>query len=346
MHAPIVTLECIGDLSAVSVLPSPYEEQNDPVLHSMLEAYKESSDNGDDGEQGCGTIRRTAPPARSNVTSPIRFDGSRDLFSPSSSPNLHPRTPCRSRPQHKHHARHQSFIRPRIATETFRTPMQISPPKSLPSSPVRWSSPVQEARLRRKSREVFEVFFEDALRISRSPSMYSQSSVEEAGDVFTTPPTSQKPGKPGRIADSRSTSLDAACSSEHTTFPPSNDPTSTAGRRDMSTPPRKVSFATRSSPKSVNDEEQSTNANCPVQQPSQRNSSFNPGLHEQERRCEQRFGASTRRPGQGVSIADRGMSGIVCLKLKGDNIRLWGEIDLLKEEVRELNDMVLRLGRR
>ncbi|KAF2681212.1 hypothetical protein K458DRAFT_275523, partial [Lentithecium fluviatile CBS 122367] len=133
MYASIVALEWVRDMSAPSILPnrrgslspcSAFEDQHEPVLDSVLEAYEESSD------EELGTVKRTMPPApRTGIRSPIRLDGARDLFSPEPRTKSILRRPSdisngspvridRSR----HHTRRQSFIRPRIVTETFKTP--------------------------------------------------------------------------------------------------------------------------------------------------------------------------------------------------------------------------------
>ena len=408
MKAPIVALECVGDLSAPSVLPnrrgsmspcSMHEELHEPALDTVLEAYEDLSD--EDGE--VGTVKRTAPPARSRIRSPIRFDGSKDLFSPSLEHGTHSflrrpsdisqgSPPPKQAERPNHHARRQSFKRPRIVTETFKTPAQTSSPQaSLPASPAQrlqcMSSPGQEEKLRRKSREVFKVFFEDALRGSRSRSSSGASSVysQSSGEMFTTPPTSLTPVVQARVGSPRPTPFDTAyTSSGITSAPVIGDPSSPTARRESSTRPpgsRKVSFARRSSPKSVEGDGDGVNGHrsglrnargaerspfpVPLARGPKRDFSFEPGLHEQERRCEGRYGGVGKeeqegrpasggkarmdsRQGFGVSRGKvRDVNGSMDgpgSSLRQDNDRLRLEMAMLRDEFRMLREAVLVLA--
>jgi hypothetical protein len=277
MKAPIVALECVGDVSQPSVLPSSRrgsmspvpateEERQDAVLDTVLEAYEQSTDDAKEEDEESGTVKHITIPTRDRnaVKSSIRLDGSRDLFSPPPSRSPEGRRPWMRRlsdssrylrsvspspsPTRGERGREvqmrgprQSFKRPRIVTETFTSPTSAQTPPTpmapteTPASPpphirtfsqspvphrlLHLSSPVQTPIAKRRSREVFEVFFEDALRTSRSTSnasagtssVYSQSSGraeargEDEGclftmpssrdDIFTTRPTSRKPDR-------------------------------------------------------------------------------------------------------------------------------------------------------
>jgi hypothetical protein len=380
MEAPIIALEWVGDMCAPSFLPngrgspspSPTEEeQHEPVQDSLLEAYEESLDND------LGTVRRKKPPA-TGINSPIRLDGSRDLFSPESRNRSILRKPSdvsHGSPQQiertHHHLRRQSFVRPRIVTETFKSPGQTPPRNSLPSSPVHCLSPVQEVQLRRRSREVFDVFFSDALRMTRtssstSSSEYSQSTTDE---IFTTPPTSQKPAPQNRITSPGPTPFDTPSPPHRTASRSSRRLSSVIRQNDLTPPPYKAPFPTRSSPKTVDAEAEARTAGRntnwaerspfpapPGQQP-KRDFSFEPGLHAQERRCQEKFVA--RRASEAKREAHQQRERVRPIEeetrqsgpdgydvgLRGDNEMLRREMAWLREEFRALREAVLESRR-
>ncbi|KAF2440412.1 hypothetical protein P171DRAFT_420097, partial [Karstenula rhodostoma CBS 690.94] len=151
MNAPVVALDWLGDMSAPSVLPRnrslpaciEQEDEERPALSSIF-AYVGTS-SSEEPEEEYGTVKRKVPsPERSGARSPIRFDGGRDLFSPG------PEASCLGRrkseilirsPTHSDAAlepvKRRSFLRPRIATETFKDPSMSSiPRRSLPAAPT------------------------------------------------------------------------------------------------------------------------------------------------------------------------------------------------------------------
>jgi hypothetical protein len=246
----------------------------------------------------------------------------------------------------------------------------------------------QEEKLRRKSREVFEVFYEDALRVARSKSSSEASSVysrsEGEGQVYSTPPTSQRPTSnvQSSIASPRPTPFDAALHPSNMASSPSKKPSSLVNTRRLTTSPpksRKVSFAMHGLPKIGDDEgpgrpgivtrtvswgEGRPHPTPPRQQP-RRSLSFEPGLLEQERESRARFGQVDEREedeqdiGEGKAEMDRmteaegGAVGgerddvvnKVRLSLREDNEMLRLEMAMLKEEFRMLKEAVLSAER-
>ena len=158
MNVPVIALEWVGDMSASSILPnraSSLSPEPRPVADQLVEEVHASS------EEDTGTVKKTATPNKHAVKqNPIPVQQPRDHFSedcpkrlsgvpsrelsdmPIGSPLRVERT--RVRPRKK------SLIRPRIATETFQSPSELSSPIPASSSvtpPSVNSNPlVQEAR--------------------------------------------------------------------------------------------------------------------------------------------------------------------------------------------------------
>ncbi|KAF2000169.1 hypothetical protein P154DRAFT_563479 [Amniculicola lignicola CBS 123094] len=146
VQAPVVAVEWVGDMSAPSTLPkhrpmSPMSGMESPispprpVLDMLMDDYTRAW--GEEQEQGeDGTVRRKSSPAKdSRVKSPILFGPSRDLFS-FASPDI-PRRPSdisygspepRGRVSNKY--RKKTHPRPRIVTETFKSPDPCTPTTS------------------------------------------------------------------------------------------------------------------------------------------------------------------------------------------------------------------------
>lgn len=209
MDGLVVSLEWIGDMTGPSTLPTRksslptrIEEENKPILKSILDHEELTS--SDDSEADHGTVKRKPLPDPFVLRSPLRFDGGRDLFSTDPPASFLRRTrsgiprPSFSSPDsNPAPARRKSFLRPRIVTETFKnhstTPV---PPRSLPLPPLSpTTTSVQEVLKKTDSRQVFDVFFADALRArrSRSPSATSQYSRSSgSSDIWSAPPVTKK----------------------------------------------------------------------------------------------------------------------------------------------------------
>ncbi len=148
---------------------------------------KGKEEEGDSPEDEIGTVRRTTPlalPLSPNIHIPFPFDGTKDLFSslpfPSPSPAIHNaphqasdlisgRAPAffTERTRRQRRPRRQSFVRPRIARETFLRPNKSGDGVGLGSMGGGWvgMESRMEVELRRREKQVFDVFFKDALRM-------------------------------------------------------------------------------------------------------------------------------------------------------------------------------------
>jgi hypothetical protein len=396
MNAPVVALDWLGDMSAPSVLPRrkcslstcvEEEEEDRTVPSSIFGRYGSSSSEAP--EEASGTVKRKVPsPVRPSARSPIRFDGGRDLFSPGLG------TSClgQRRSQILNNSssqfepdlelmRRRSFPRPRIVTETFKDPSKSSTPCfSAQAAPMGSTAiAVQEALRRIDSRQVFDVFFSDALRGSgsRSPSptssVYSQSSGSE---VWTTPPTTQKPA--GRINPVRDKYPNANLQTQPSRAAiksRASSPTSPNFSRPLpgvvahnypSRPSRKVSFADRSFPWEKDGDDLTKNGRksslaegspfpAPPGRQEKRNFSFEPGLHAQERKCEvdyeekqrsraqhysKRLAKRKRESGQRAVRRSRA-SATSELALRHEHQRLRQEMVLLRGEFRALRQVLV-----
>ncbi|KAJ4293174.1 hypothetical protein N0V90_008456 [Kalmusia sp. IMI 367209] len=325
MDSPIIALEWVGNMNAPSVLPNRKralstcieEEGEHPVLDSLLEYYESSC--GEAMEEESGTIKKKPRPERSGARSPIRFDGSRDLFSiePYTSRLTRRRSEAAYGPsplvkKAEETPRKKSFLRPRIATETFKDPHRGMPVTSPHSNTT---ATVQQVLERTNSREVYDIFFADALRVSRSPSAssaYSQSSEEE---IWTTPPTTQKPIENANTTRPKYADLGSRARSMRSAVQASDLCASLAHNYSRPLPPivaqehtpppsRRDSFADRDSLRIAeqhrSDKRKPTLAERspippPPSQQDRRGFSFEPGLHDQERKWEQKFGETSKK---------------------------------------------------
>lgn len=364
MSAPSV----LPNRLTVSPTPSTIHEKQ-PILESLLAEYEKAPDQASDEE--AGTVKRTVSPTkRPDMSSPITLDGQhRDLFSPNSPQNndidgaqkpsnISYGSPLQLEPR-RERPRRKSFPRPRIATETFKTPTPPSPVRqSLPTSlpiPENPITPVaSRIRSAPKTRKAFEVFKADPLRVSRlssSPSShYSQSSDSE---VWTTPPTSQKEKPTSRLTSASPVAFDMRNQQpRHVASPPS-----TVAVQNYSDPAtRHVSFAMRNSPKAVDGEmhvgswkaswAERSPFPAPPGQRAKRNFSFEPGLHEQETHWEHKYDEIAKRDGrqrvdEGRAQPRRTSRGRKSAEeLRADNERLRREMEVLREDFRALKEAV------
>ena len=318
MDAPVFALEWVGDMTGPSVLPSCKRslstciEQEESLSALILNSRRYESSSSEDPEES-GTVKKNVVSAkRSGARSPIRFDGGKDLFSPDTK-GPHSQFDAAPEP-----ARRRSFLRPRIVTETFKVPSLASAPRRPIPAILKATnvSSIQEALTKTDSRHVFDVFFSDALRKTRSASrsassVYSQPS--DSSEIWTTPPTNQKP-------TGRSNPVGYRCPSgpqaqEQTLRPEirsQNSPPSPNFSRPLrhvvsekrsSPPSRKVSFANFDfRPSDGQDyskceirkkglEERNPFSPPPPGWQGDRKFSFEVGLHEQEKKCEREFHA-------------------------------------------------------
>lgn len=400
MNTPVVALDWLDDMSVPSNLPCrkrflstcvEEEVEERPALDSIFAHFEAAS--SDEIEKDSGTVKRKAPlPERSGARSPIRFDGGKDLFSPG------PEMSCLGRrrsevltgsPTHFDAAlepiRRKSFLRPRIATETFKDPSKSSMPRrSAPAAPTNpATAAIKEALRKTDSRQVYDVFFSDAMRVSpsRSPSpsssVYSQSTGSE---TLITPPTTQKPAGRSKPISYRYTSSKSqvqpsrSCiktQTSPTASPNFSRPLSAAAAQDYSLPPsRKVSFADRSFLWEKKDAERKIDRRksslaerspfpAPPGQHEKRDFSFELGLHAQEKKCEEEFeekqssrgqnepgrlASRKRESGQWAGRRSRA-STTSELELRQEHQRLRREMALLREEFRALRQTLVEWRR-
>ncbi|OAG10587.1 uncharacterized protein CC84DRAFT_1213897 [Paraphaeosphaeria sporulosa] len=400
MNAPIVALDWLGDMSVPSILPcrTTYLEEGEKeversVLNSSFTHYENAP--SEEREEDSGTVKRKAPsPERSDARSPIRFDGGRDLLSPG------PEVSCLGRRRSGiltglpiqfeadlEPVRGRSFLRPRIATETFKDPSDASiPRRSIPAATTNPTSiAVQEALRRRDARDVFDVFFSDALRVSPSRSPSPSSSVYSSStgsEKWMTPPTTQKPtGRcnpvgyryPSAISQVQPSRSAMNTKTSSPVSPNFSRPLRSVVAQDYSLPPsRKVSFADRNFPWEKDDDDckpdrrksslaERSPLPAPPGQHEKRDFSFEAGLHAQETRFEQKFEGKQRRQARGDiarlatrkrerereqrAIRGSRTSGTDEPKLRQEYQRLRQEMALLREEFRALRQTLVNSRR-
>ncbi|KAL5443963.1 hypothetical protein PMIN05_003458 [Paraphaeosphaeria minitans] len=385
LNAPIVALDWLGDMSAPSILPhrkfslsTCLEEEEHPVLNSIFTKASSEEPEGD-----LGTVKRTAPLREwSGARSPIRFDGGRDLFSPG------PEVSCLGRRRSEiltssptpiegalQPVRRRSFLRPRIATETFKDPSKSSiPHRSFPAATTRSTSiAVQEALRRTDSRQVFDVFFSDALRVSPSRSPSPSSSVYSSStgsETWMTPPTTQKPtGRSNPVGyryPSANSLAQPSCSAIKTktsssVSPNFSRPLPSVVAEDYSMPSSsKTSFADRCFPWEKYDDDCKPDRRrsdlavkdpfpAPPGQQGKRDFSFEAGLHAQEKRCEEKFEGKQGRqaPGDIDRLAKRKRESeqqparMSEFELRQEHQRLRQEMVLLREEFQALRQTLV-----
>jgi len=127
MHAPIVSVQWVGDMSAPSVLPNRMISSLLPSPGPVMDDCVPEAETLEDDEEG--TIRKIEWPGKDHGRNGLPFGRTRTLFSDAPGRRDESRKPSalihasplqieatRERPRIK------AMIRPRIATETFRSP--------------------------------------------------------------------------------------------------------------------------------------------------------------------------------------------------------------------------------
>lgn len=221
---PIVALDWINELNATA-FPRPRrshsssgekQKRDCPVPEPAISQYEALSSSDEAGEAS-ETVRRTSHPHSPGSRTPIRFDGGRDLFSleqgapriPRASSEFPNDTPLNPQEALEPCTR-RSFLRPRLATETFEDPFKAPIPPPAVKAALLSPGPValEDIFREKKARHVFDVFFADALRVSPSRSVSSasvQSRSSETG-IFSKSPKNQK-----RTEKDTAVSYDYAC---------------------------------------------------------------------------------------------------------------------------------------
>jgi hypothetical protein len=257
MEAPILALEWVGDMSMPSLLPARRASSAFAPRPSVLDTlYLES-----DSETESGTVRRSVSPTKPpNATNPLPPARGPDMFTtspPERRMSAWSRKPSdisfgSPQPQSSERPRRKSYPRPRIATETFKSPpTPASPllrsqtnPLSADPEPSRWSKTLLTP-IRSPSRIPSPPIL-SPLAVEYSPSEYSQS---EDDEPFFTPPTSKRVRSPvHRISRPSSISIEARGSPIQTKGGIMRVGSANKGKG------RHVSFPTRSSPKPVDGE--------------------------------------------------------------------------------------------
>ncbi|KAH7078747.1 hypothetical protein BKA63DRAFT_409430 [Paraphoma chrysanthemicola] len=203
MDTPIINIEWVGDMSAPSLLPNRVSSMS-PEPHPVLEAPLEDIEASLSDAESAGTVKKTVSPLKGAARNHGISMGL-DLFSdnrnehtsmlPSRRPSdMSDGSPLQVR-RTREHPRRRSLIRPRVVTETFRSP---GSPKSQSLQTVPAASPIevvpielpsqlaQSSRITPTSRPQG---IEDLLSTS---SQYSLNSNEE---FFTPPSTRRDTGK-------------------------------------------------------------------------------------------------------------------------------------------------------
>ncbi|KAF2132311.1 hypothetical protein P153DRAFT_311176 [Dothidotthia symphoricarpi CBS 119687] len=207
MNGPVVAVEWVGDMSAPSVLPnrvSSMSPESHPVMTALVEEYEKALN-----EEECGTVMRVALPTEEvGIRSPYPIGQGRDFFSSNSPPHSistrvarKPSDVSTGSPlqveRTRERPRRKSFPRPRIATETFRSPSETISSPSLPtSSSSQNATTIKETRKWPQIRQAPDL--PPAARVLRfSPSTVdsqsSDGSDSECSDqAFFTPPSTRR----------------------------------------------------------------------------------------------------------------------------------------------------------
>ena len=381
MDGPVVSLEWVGDMAGSSTLPNRQnsistivEKAEDHPIGERVPSQDQLS-SSDKSDTEYGTVKKNALPDPFVVRSPLRFDGSRDLFSvnppatylgrrksiiPHPSPSKHDsvHTPPRKK----------SFLRPRIATETFKDPsITRAPHRSLPLSPiVSTTASVQEVLKKTDSRQVFDVFFSDALRAPRSrssseSSRYSLSS--DSSKIWSRPLAANK-----RSGRSNPVGYRYACGAgipidlqgeirKGQTSPPSPNfprPMRQVKEEDMEERPTSQTscfgdhFRSEGEDRGIN----ASTSTMALGSQMKRVFSFDSGIHPLERRCEEGFFARVKSNSErvmdnngdkkdnqpeGVGLLGRNVSGEECELLK-EHRKLRREMAMLREEFKAFRE--------
>ena len=221
MGMPVINVEWVGDMSAPSILPNRVSSLS-PEPRSVIDMLWEEAEAEAAADEESGTVKRTVSPLkRAGVQEAIPTAYTRDLFSddlPQRVSRLPARGPSdvsngsplqiertRERPRRK------SLIRPRIATETFKSPATPSSRPTASASAAGLSPysipPIQEVRRWPQIHHAPEVPLASRARKYPSSEASSPSSLDSElsdEDFFTAPSTRQDKGKtPQRLMSPR-----------------------------------------------------------------------------------------------------------------------------------------------
>jgi hypothetical protein len=252
LEAPVLALEWVGDMSAPSILPAHHVFSASAPRPSVLDTLVLESDS----EAETGTVKRSLSPTKpSNAISPVPFARARDLFT-TTSPERgvsfsrvtsfgSPQAQCGDNPRRK------SYPRPRIVTETFKSPTAQASPLGFQTTPLATSAESSSRSKSQLSRRIPSPPLVSPLAVESSPSDYSQ--LENDEEPFFTPPTSKRIRAPSyQVSQPTSISLETRTSPTRPQTPPS-----VRVKRVRSVNKgkgRHVSFRQRSSPPSVDEE--------------------------------------------------------------------------------------------
>jgi hypothetical protein len=222
IDAPVISIEWVGDMLAPSMLPSRLSSMS-PGPRPFVEALLEDLEDLSIETEETGTVKKT----RSQLQDAARQRGislGPDLFNDDSArcrsggPSRRPSDMSNGSPlqvkRTREHPRKKSLIRPRIATQTFKSPVSHAYHPSEPNASAP-SAPAYSARRRSKidqpsvaivpSTSRPRQYFSHRNSSLQSP-QYSQFSDEE---FFTPPSTRRDKGKaPARISSPRSPAID------------------------------------------------------------------------------------------------------------------------------------------
>lgn len=358
LESPIVAIDWVGDMTSSTALPQRRESRwnwalpdTRPGLEELLEEEEELSDD-QSSDEGLETVRKTAVPRdRLDLRSYIPMDGGADLFASESidrdisrqpqaitAASASPERVCDFLPRH-------SFLRPRIVTKTFTPPSGTS--TSAPTYPT-FPNP--------SSRNVFSVFFEDGLRIASSCELSARSedtcsgSEDSEEECWMTPPTSKNLLSPSTTNGGRRHAASPLLAALQPSTPDArrrrnrHGGADSAARETLSRTPSQTRGPELRVVRGDGKPKAGTDTDC-----DRREFSFDPGLHELERRGAEKFEqlaakASTesaevamRQPEGRLSVVDDEAE---CMRRR-DSVALRRELQLLRLEVRALKDAVL-----
>jgi hypothetical protein len=252
LEAPVLALEWVGDMSAPSILPAHHVFSASAPRPSVLDTLILESDS----EAVTGTVKRSLSPTKpSNAISPVSFARARDLFtttSPERRMSFSRVTPFGSpQAQSGDNLRRKSYPRPRIVTETFKSPTAQASPLRIQTTPLATSADSSNRSKSQYSRRIPSPPLVSPLAVEYSPSDYSQ--LENDEEPFFTPPTSKRIRIPSyQVSRPTSISFETQSSPTQPQAPPS---VRAIGVRSVNKGKgRHVSFPQRSSPPSVDEE--------------------------------------------------------------------------------------------
>ncbi|KAJ4374354.1 hypothetical protein N0V83_003095 [Neocucurbitaria cava] len=332
MGVPVINVEWVGDMSAPSILPNRRSSLPAESPPSMgLDMPAEESE--DAASEECGTVKRTpSPNKRVRFRNPVPNIHTQDLFS-DNPPRRMSRTPARKQSdasngsplqidRRRERPRRKSMIRPRIATETFKSPT-VPPDQPIvtggASPPSVAAVSIQETRSWPQIYQTPNLPLGSVARhlsASQEASSSSQGSVVSEQEFFTPPTTRRDKGKsPQRLVSPRET----------TTAGPSSCPV----RRQQG----HVTINAPSSSPSSHDEAVPLSPRPDRHRGRKREFSFEPGLHEMEASVEQQYRQARQR--RVIGGADR------LRELQDENEALKEEVAALQEQFQALKNVLL-----